>query len=142
MNIEKKYFLSFIVFITFGLHAEDFDGSVPLLCATTELFECTLTEGCVEVQPDEINAPKFLQIDYTKKIIEPIPKRDPDKNSKIEHSKDMEGKLILQGIEESIEGVRAGLGWTVTIMEDTGNFTLTASGDDVGFVLLGACTEL
>ena len=142
MNIEKKYFLSFIVFITFGLNAEVFDGSVPLLCATTELFECTLTEGCVEVQPDEINAPKFLQIDYTKKIIEPIPKREPDKNSKIEHSKDMEGKLILQGIEESIEGVRAGLGWTVTIMEDTGNFTLTASGDDVGFVLLGACTEL
>jgi hypothetical protein len=41
--------------------------------------------------------------------------------------------MILQGIED-------GRGWSIIISEDTGKMTATASQDDVGFVIFGACT--
>ena len=54
----------------------------------------------------------------------------------------IDGKLILQGVEDGEEGVRDGLGWTMAISEDSGDMVLTGSGDQVGFVIFGACTPL
>ena len=142
MNISKVLVVFLILVVSSKINAEVFDGSTPLLCATTEIFECTFEDGCVKVQPEEINAPQFLKIDYEKKTIKTIPERNPDHASEIEHHEKIDGKLILQGIEESIEGVREGLGWTISIMENTGKMSLTASGNEVGFIILGACTEL
>jgi hypothetical protein len=51
----------------------------------------------------------------------------------------LDGKLILQGAEDGIENVRDGLGWTAAISEETGKFILTASGEEVAFVVFGAC---
>jgi hypothetical protein len=48
----------------------------------------------------------------------------------------------MQGAEDGIEGVRDGLGWTLAIAEETGNMVLTGSGDEVAFVVFGACTPL
>jgi len=54
----------------------------------------------------------------------------------------IDGKLILQGAEDGVEGVRDGVGWTMAIAQETGKAVLTASGDQVGFVVFGACTPL
>ncbi len=51
----------------------------------------------------------------------------------------VDGKLILQGAEDGYQSVRDGLGWTITIAEDTGRVVMTASGDKVAFVVFGAC---
>jgi len=37
--------------------------------------------------------------------------------------------------------VRDGFGWTVAIMEDSGQMVMTASGDLVGVAAFGACTS-
>ena len=58
----------------------------------------------------------------------------------IERVEEVDNKLIIQGAEQGREGVRAGFGWTIAIMEDTGDMVLTASGDLVGLVAFGACT--
>ena len=52
----------------------------------------------------------------------------------------VDGKLILQGAEDGVEGVRDGVGWTIAISEETGKLILTASGEGVAFVAYGACT--
>jgi hypothetical protein len=44
----------------------------------------------------------------------------------------MEGNLILQGVQN-------GKGWTMVIAEGTGKATITASDNQVGFVVFGAC---
>ena len=62
------------------------------------------------------------------------------KHSEIENLEKIDGKVILQGAEDGIEGVRDGLGWSMTIAEETGKMVLTASGDAVAFVMFGACT--
>jgi hypothetical protein len=58
----------------------------------------------------------------------------------IERLEQVDGKLIIQGAEDGIEGVRDGVGWSAAIAQETGKMVLTASGDEVGFVVFGACT--
>ncbi len=54
----------------------------------------------------------------------------------------VDGKLILQRAEDGYESVRDGLGWTIAISEGTGRVVMTASGDQVAFVVFGACLPL
>jgi len=42
-------------------------------------------------------------------------------------------QLILQGVQE-------GLGWSLSIAKKNGAMALTVSGDDLAFVIFGACT--
>ena len=53
----------------------------------------------------------------------------------IKNRQQIEGMLILQGAEN-------GRGWSMTIDEKSGEMTLTVSGDQVGFVVFGACMRL
>jgi len=46
-----------------------------------------------------------------------------------------DGKLVFQGMGEE-------LAWSMAISEQTGKMVITASGEEVGFVLFGACTPL
>jgi hypothetical protein len=57
----------------------------------------------------------------------------------IERFEPVDGKLMLQGAEDGYEGISDGVGWTIAISEDTGRGVLTASGDEVAFVVFGAC---
>jgi hypothetical protein len=36
--------------------------------------------------------------------------------------------------------VRDGIGWSLSIDEENGEMVLTGSGDEVAFVIFGACT--
>ena len=62
------------------------------------------------------------------------------RSTDIENFETIDGKVIIQGAEDGIEGVRDGLGWSLALAEETGKMVITASGDDVGFVIFGACT--
>ena len=118
--------------------AADFDGSQPLLCAFTKAIECSPTEGCQEVAIEDINLRQFININVKNRTVKATGK--DSKKTQIENIEHIDGKLILQGAADGVEGVRDGVGWTAAIMEDTGKLVLTASGDQVGFVVFGACT--
>jgi len=130
--------LLFIFIVPFPVSAGDFDGSKPLLCAVTKVFECAPGGGCAEVPPESIDIPRFFKIDFKKKRISAIRPGGTKRTTSIKNLEHIDGKLVLQGAEDGREGVRDGLGWTIAIMEDTGQMTLTASGDEVGFVIFGA----
>ena len=63
-----------------------------------------------------------------------------DERPRVERVEEVDNKLIIQGAEQGREDVRDGFGWTIAIMEDTGQMVLTASGDLVGNVAFGVCT--
>jgi hypothetical protein len=48
----------------------------------------------------------------------------------------------LQGAEDGYDKMRDGLGWTMAISEATGQVVLTASGEQVAFVVFGAAMPL
>jgi hypothetical protein len=141
MNYMKK--LALIVFFvctgSMVAFAGEFDGSRPLLCATVDLMECLPGGNCQRVTHDSINAPRFIKIDVKNKSINVPEAGEKRPTTKIERMEHVDGKLILQGAEESIEGVRDGLGWSLSISEDNGAMVLTGSGDQVGFVVFGNC---
>jgi len=130
----------FCLVMTSPVIAGVFDGSKPLYCALMDTVQCVPGGECTEIEPEEVNLPDFLAINFKKKRITATKEGGIQRSSKIENRKLIDGKLIVQGAEDGVEGVKDGLGWTIAINESTGKMVLTGSGDDVGFVFFGACT--
>ena len=131
-----------ILVVPFLAIAGDFDGSKPLLFVAIDVIECVPNGECSKVTPESIALSQFLKIDFKKKEIFPVGEGQGKKSTTIENMELIDGKLIIQGAEDGVEGVRDGVGWTMAIAEETGKVVLTASGDQVGFVVFGACTPL
>ena len=124
-----------ICMLPMQLAAGQFDGSVPLLCAVIQIIECGAGGDCNPVQPEVAGIPRFLKINFKKKIIsatEDSGRKDVTHIKNIDH---VYGKMILQGSEN-------GRGWTMVISEETGKMSATVSDDQVGFVVFGASTKL
>lgn len=113
--------------------AGDFDGSKPLLCATTEAYECDAGQSCKQVSIADINLPQFLRIDFTKKRISGTREDGEIKTTDINNMAKLPDRLILQGMQN-------GLAWGLIITQPQGKMTLTAAGPHTGFTAFGACT--
>ena len=120
--------------------ASDYDGSKPLLCSIIKIMECTMMDGCQEVMAEEVNLPRFAEVNVGQKVIQTLKSGEFSRSSAIKRIEVVDNKLILQGAEEGRKDVRDGFGWTMAIMQDTGHMVMTASGDHVGNVIFGACT--
>jgi hypothetical protein len=120
--------------------AADFDGSKPLVCTVITVSECLAGGDCKAVLPGDVNLPLYLWVDVAKKSIQDK-KAGEGRKTTIESVKRVDGKLILQGAEEGRRDVRDGFGWTVAIMEDSGQMVLSASGDMVAISAFGVCTS-
>jgi hypothetical protein len=122
--------------------AGDFDGTRPLLISVIRVVECTPDAACREVTPASVELPQFLKIDFANKTIGPAAADDETPVTAIERREVVDGKLILQGAEDGYEKIHDGLGWTIAISEESGQVVLTASGDQVAFVVFGASLPL
>lgn len=117
-----------------------FDGAAPLLCALNEAMECIPGADCSRILPEEVGAPDFFLIDVRAKSVQGL--GGAARTSAIRAIAEIDEKLILQGAEDGLEGVRDGLGWSAAIAQDSGRFVLSASGEGVAFVVFGACAAL
>jgi 6-phosphogluconate dehydrogenase len=142
MNQVKIFGLTLMIICMFSLPAMagDFDGSKPLICAVMDLVECQPGGKCQQVTAEDVGIPHFLKINFKEKQISATHADGSKRSTAIENFEKIDGKLIIQGAEDGIEGVRDGVGWSLAISEETGKTVLTASGDAVGFVIFGACT--
>ncbi len=118
------------------------EAGTPLVCSSNEIFECDRGIDCQRTTFEAVDAPAMFLVDTEKNEIRPLPQREAVPASTIERAERIDNKIILQGAEDGREGVRDGLGWTLAVAEDTGHMVLTASGEDVGFVIFGMCVAL
>jgi hypothetical protein len=132
--------MALVGLMAFPALAGDFDGSKPLICAVMDLVECQPGGKCQQVTAEDVGIPHFWKINFKEKKISAIQADGSQRSTMIENFEKIDGKVIIQGAEDGIEGVRDGLGWSLAIAEETGKTVLTASGDEVGFVIFGACT--
>ena len=142
MRNAKIYGLMVMIICVFSFPAAagDFDGSKPLICAVMDIVECQPGGKCQQVTAEDVGIPHFLKINFKEKQISATHADGIKIRTMIENSEKIDGKLIIQGAEDGIEGVRDGVGWSLAITEENGKMVLTASGDQVGFVIFGACT--
>lgn len=121
--------------------AGDFDGSKELICSIMDVVECGPGGKCQQITAEEVGIPHFLRINFKDKQIGATQASGDKRSTDIEKFEKVDSKVIIQGAEDGIEGVRDGVGWSLAIAEDSGKMVLTASGDEVGFVAFGACTR-
>jgi hypothetical protein len=133
--------LFFIGMMPMSVFAGDFDGSKELMCACMRVIECGPDGNCVQVTAEEIGIPQFLKINFEEKTISAPQWGENQTPSRIENLERIDGKLILQGAEDGYKEVQDGTGWSMAISEETGKMVLTESGDQVAFVVFGACTN-
>jgi hypothetical protein len=119
----------------YPLLAAAYDGSVPLLCAVIEVFDCQGAGDCQRGTADSVNLPQFLKIDINAKTLSTTEAGEGKKVTPIKNFERVEGHLILQGVE-------GGRPWSLVIATETGKVSATVSDDQVGFVVFGACTPL
>ena len=120
-----------------SLSAAEFDGAKPLLCAFVEVMECVVDAGCEKVSAESIGAATFIEIDFAAGSVTDA--ASGIRTSTIENTDHIDGKLIIQGAEDGIEGIRDGVGWSAAIDEESGQLVVSASGDRAAFVIFGAC---
>ena len=121
--------------------AADFDGSKPLVCTVITVSECLAGGDCKAVLPGRCQPAAVPVGRRRQKNPSKTRRRRRAGKPRIESVKRVDGKLILQGAEEGRPDVRDGFGWTVAIMEDSGQMVLSASGDMVAISAFGVCTS-
>ena len=124
-----------IILVPWSLVAAPFDGSTPLLCTLLEVKECQLAHACTSHPIGGAVMPLFLRIDFEQKKIVPPAESGRKEVTTISHVTSADGNLIVLGDEN-------GHGWSLVIPQDTGQLSLSVSGDHYGFLAFGACTPL
>jgi hypothetical protein len=112
--------------------ASDFDGSRKLLCAPSDVMECGAGGDCQRVTLEAMNIPRFIHVDFKKKRLSGETETG-EETTAVQNVQKVDGRTILQGAER-------GRGWSLVIDQETGHMSGAIAGDDIGFVLLGACT--
>ena len=121
--------------VSSAANAGGLDGSQPLICASMEAYDCGPGSDCVRGTADSVDAPQFIRLDFEQMVARATRPGGEERTAKIESMTREDGKLILQGVQ-------LGLGWSMVITQESGAMALTAAGDQVVFVIFGACTPL
>jgi len=128
-------FIAVLAAATSAANAKGFDGSQPLICAPMEAHDCGPGSNCIKGTAASIDAPQFIRLDFEQKLARSTRANGEERTAKIEKVTREEGTLILQGVQ-------LGLGWNMVITQESGAMVLTAAGEQVAFVIFGACTPL
>jgi hypothetical protein len=113
------------------VHAADFDGSVPLICAFGDLQSCAAGEDCQRETASGVNLPTIVRVDVAAKTIEGKRPDGEKRTTAIGGVWHNEQGLVLQGVD-------AGRSWTAAIGPD-GRLSVAAIGMDEGFFVFGEC---
>lgn len=115
--------------------ADNFDGTAPLICATTEAFDCSPNIDCASDSPEMVDLPRFIRLDFAGKRAFTKRQNGEERTAPIASQTVDSGMLILQGIQNAHA-------WSLLISQATGSMSLSIAGDDVGFAIFGSCTGL
>jgi hypothetical protein len=118
---------------------QHYDGSDPLLCTLMTAQSCGIT-ACEPASEDDLGGVKHLVVDFKRKRVA-SPGTGVD--APITTVKRVDNRLFLQGInEQSGEDQDDARSWTMAIADPTGMMTLSVVGEEVAFVIFGACTPV
>ena len=111
-----------------SLHAADFDGSKPFLCALIEAHDCAPGLACTKGPAEDLRLPTFIRLDVQARTFSARGRTSP-----IRQMQRNDGQLVFQGNEN-------GRAFSVTVAEASGKLVGAVAGDGEAFVVFGACT--
>lgn len=114
--------------------AATYDGSQPLTCAPVNIVSCSPGDECQPETAEAVNLPRFLKFDFSQKQITGMRPNGAALTTTMGELRRVADNLVLQGTEGKFM-------WSVMIGATNGDLTLTVGGDQVGFLVFGACTQ-
>jgi hypothetical protein len=111
------------------------DGTKPLLCVSSEVFDCSGDTTCVEASAEGLNIPDLMRVDPSAKTISALDLEQRDQSSPIESVQVEEARLAFSGNDDQ------GRGWTLAIARDTGDSVLAVNDATTGLLVFGECTS-
>jgi len=133
--------ISFISLATIAI-AGDFDGSKPLAGVTGKIIEINQYKIIDNVDPHTVGLPNKFLIDFNSKILRPSKDSLVKRTIKFKSLEHIENKMVIQGVDEGVEGVDDGLAWSLTISKENGNAILSAAGDGMAHDVFGICKPI
>jgi len=113
--------------------AANYDGEKPFLCVPLDIASCGKDGKCDKETAESVNLPKFLKFDVAQNQISGVRPNGDTLTAAIDKVDLVEDRMVLQGLEGAIM-------WSVMVGQSSGDMTLTAGGEKVGFVAFGSCT--
>jgi len=113
--------------------ADDLKGAERLLCVTIEVTACGQESPCEEVSPEELNVPRFLEVDLAHRLLSTTPASGENRQTRFEQLRREDGMIVLQGVE-------GGRAFSIMISEASGKLTASVARESLGVVVFGACT--
>ena len=141
----KKMLLAAVVSLllsTGPAWAADIDGVHPLSGVTGKIIEINEYRINDDVDADTVGLPKKFLVDFQTRTLRPTKDSVIRKTivfKSVDHIEDM---IVLQGIDEGVDGVDDGLAWSLAISRKNGKSVLSASGGGVAYVVFGLCTPM
>lgn len=112
--------------------AAGLDGTAPVVCETSETFDCAPGGQCIADSPEAINLPRLIRIDFAAKKAFTKRASGEERVAPINLQESQDGELILQGIQN-------GVAWSATISQENGDMSLAIAGGGAGLVVFGSC---
>jgi hypothetical protein len=119
--------------------AAGLDKERPMVCAMGEAFECERGKACERTELTDIGAPRFFRIDLVGQMAQGIGTGARDRKSPIRSIDSIGPLLVMQGMDEPVEGQRGAIGWTASVSTRDGGMVLTAAAEGGAFLLFGDC---
>ncbi|MGB8712512.1 MAG: hypothetical protein WCD50_05230 [Onishia taeanensis] len=123
-----------------GSTAVAFEEEAPIFCAIRDVNDCGANYPCVEVSPESVALPDFFEVDLGNNMISSVGSANIA-TTPIERTERLNGKLILQGGDASGNNPRGGVGWTLSVDEESGKMVLSGVGDGFALVVFGSCLQ-
>ncbi len=131
----KKLTIALIGMLVGGVaQAENLEGVDEMICAATQVQICIEEDTCYVTSSAELGMPDFVVIDINKKTISTTKASDQNRSSKFTSVNEVDGLIILQGIED-------GRAFSFVIHVETGRMTVAVSRDGMSISVFGACTD-
>lgn len=108
----------------------------PWVCSIVHVVECNADRECTENSPEVLaDLGSFFSIDLDAAVISSAGPGASDRSAPILESSHEDGRLTLAGLQ-------GGRGWSLTLVEETGEVALAISDPDGSILVFGSCLAM